>query len=169
MCYAWVRNSALMFLILSLLLLLSLLKLLLLLLFFLVNLLSKKQISEDVHGRRAHERVVCAYKLFTSIPFLRLSSIPPLQKKKRFQKDGFDLDLSYITPRVIAMGFPSTGTEAVYRNPMTEVQKFLKTSVLSTPFFLDPLRGAPTQVTDSVYHFVYFLSSEVYIIMTVQS
>ena len=35
------------------------------------------------------------------------------KKKKRFVQDGFNLDLTYVTPRVIAMGFPSTGVEAV--------------------------------------------------------
>lgn len=50
------------------------------------------------------------------------------KKKKRYVSadEGFDLDLSYITPRIIAMGFPSSGVEAAYRNPMPEVQRFFK-------------------------------------------
>ncbi len=38
-----------------------------------------------------------------------------------------DLDLTYITRRIIAMGFPSVGAEAIYRNPLPEVQRFFET------------------------------------------
>ena len=83
------------------------------------------------------------------------------KKKIRFQDSGFDLDLAYITPRIIgqshqhnmhqvrqhsnriiygtvflfrvptfpciaAMGAPSEGREALFRNPMSEVQRFFE-------------------------------------------
>ena len=49
------------------------------------------------------------------------------QNKRRYQKDGFDLDLCYITERVIAMSFPSKGMMAMYRNPVQEVARFFNT------------------------------------------
>lgn len=49
--------------------------------------------------------------------------------KRRYTKDGFDLDLSYMgeDDRIVAMGFPSESMEAAYRNPMKEVFRLLET------------------------------------------
>jgi len=45
--------------------------------------------------------------------------------KNRFDEEGFDLDLTYITPRVIAMSFPASGVESLYRNNLSKVSKFI--------------------------------------------
>jgi len=49
------------------------------------------------------------------------------KKKIRYRENGFDLDLAYITDSIISMGFPSEKLEGIFRNPMSEVQRFLET------------------------------------------
>lgn len=45
--------------------------------------------------------------------------------RRRFTEDGHSLDLSYITPQIIAMSYPSSGLESMYRNPIDKVADFL--------------------------------------------
>jgi phosphatidylinositol-3,4,5-trisphosphate 3-phosphatase/dual-specificity protein phosphatase PTEN len=47
-------------------------------------------------------------------------------KKKRFIDRKYNLDLSYITPRIIAMAYPASGLQVVFRNSIEQVSKFLK-------------------------------------------
>ena len=45
--------------------------------------------------------------------------------KKRVKESHYDLDLSYIGNRIIAMGYPAQGFEALYRNDFQSVRDFL--------------------------------------------
>jgi len=45
--------------------------------------------------------------------------------KVRFEKESFDLDLTYLSDRIIVHGFPAIGVEHIYRNPRYEVRRFL--------------------------------------------
>ena len=49
------------------------------------------------------------------------------KQKIRYQNENFDLDMAYITNRVIAMGFPSTGCETLYRNSLKDIINFFHT------------------------------------------
>lgn len=49
------------------------------------------------------------------------------KKRRRFIMGSFDLDMSYITDRLVAMSFPSQHIRAVYRNPLWQVKRVLDT------------------------------------------
>lgn len=48
------------------------------------------------------------------------------QNRRRYTEDGFNLDLTYITDRIIAMGYPARSIERLYRNSMYHTVKFLE-------------------------------------------
>ncbi len=45
-------------------------------------------------------------------------------RKKRFTDDGYNLDLTYVCNRIIAMAFPASGVESTYRNSIKDVKFF---------------------------------------------
>ena len=44
-------------------------------------------------------------------------------RKSRFKENGFNLDLTYVCPRIVAMAYPASGIESTYRNNINDVAK----------------------------------------------
>ena len=42
-------------------------------------------------------------------------------KKNRMKEAGYNLDLTYVCPRIIAMSFPAEGFEVTFRNDINDV------------------------------------------------
>ncbi|KAK2987860.1 hypothetical protein RJ640_025627, partial [Escallonia rubra] len=47
------------------------------------------------------------------------------KKRRRMLVGGYDLDMSYITDRILAMSFPAERVRAMYRNPLWQVKSVL--------------------------------------------
>jgi len=47
------------------------------------------------------------------------------ENKRRYTKDGWNLDLTYITDRVLVMSLPAMGAKSLYRNHIDDVARFL--------------------------------------------
>ena len=60
-------------------------------------------------------------KLAKANLFKRLVS----KKKRRLQNEYYDLDMAYITERIIGMGFPATGCQTFYRNSLVDLKTYL--------------------------------------------
>jgi phosphatidylinositol-3,4,5-trisphosphate 3-phosphatase and dual-specificity protein phosphatase PTEN len=46
-------------------------------------------------------------------------------KRNRYKEEGYNLDITYITDNILAMSFPASGMESVYRNQISKVAEFL--------------------------------------------
>ena len=53
--------------------------------------------------------------------------------RRRFADEEYNLDLTYITPQIIAMSYPSSGLEGIYRNPIDKVRNGLALSLIRLP------------------------------------
>jgi phosphatidylinositol-3,4,5-trisphosphate 3-phosphatase and dual-specificity protein phosphatase PTEN len=42
-------------------------------------------------------------------------------KRNRFKDDTYNLDITYVTKRVLGMSFPASGVETMYRNNINDV------------------------------------------------
>lgn len=48
------------------------------------------------------------------------------KKRRRMLVAGYDLDMTYITDRLLAMSFPAQRMRAMYRNPLWQVKSVLE-------------------------------------------
>ena len=43
-------------------------------------------------------------------------------KRNRFKDESYNLDITYVTKRVLGMSFPASGVETMYRNNINDVR-----------------------------------------------
>ena len=73
------------------------------------------------------ETVQMSYAVYMYMYCMCICIFCSLRGRDRYVNEEFDLDLTYITERIIAMSFPATGMESAYRNSLKDVAKMLKT------------------------------------------
>lgn len=66
-------------------------------------------------------------------------------KKNRMKEAGYNLDLTYVCPRVIAMSFPAEGLEVTFRNNISDVVSFVKERH-GSDFHIYNLSGRPYDI-----------------------
>ena len=88
------------------------------------SLVIKDMVSSDSKTIMTLTRIIRGLRMFKVIKLI----IEIVTKQRMmYNRDGFALDLSFVTPSCIAMSLPATGSRATFRNPIEEVERFLDT------------------------------------------
>ncbi|KAG8460131.1 hypothetical protein KFE25_014276 [Diacronema lutheri] len=81
-------------------------------------------VAADAAPRRLGAMLESAATPFLAMPLGLVRNVVS-GSKVRYTSGGYDLDLTYITDRIIAMGLPATSIEQAWRNSISEVVRFL--------------------------------------------
>lgn len=79
------------------------------------------QYEEELKSSKSEKTSACRFNCCFCLCMKKLVA----GKKRRLKADHCTLDLSYITQNIIAMGFPATNYEAMYRNSYDDVKNYL--------------------------------------------
>ncbi|KAL3274105.1 hypothetical protein HHI36_015521 [Cryptolaemus montrouzieri] len=97
----------------------------------LTNLLStakKEQIGlgKAINSPTKSDRRIRKSKMAAFLPPMNYLKTMVSKNRNRHKENGFDLDLTYITDRIIAMAYPADGMQSVFRNHLNDVHNFLE-------------------------------------------
>lgn len=110
----------------------------------------KNDLENGYLYQRLHKTALCPEKTQACNLLFHSCRKAVSGKKVRYEEDGFDLDLTYLSPRIIVHGFPAIGIEHIYRNPRYEIKRFLDTRHFEKyklyNFCCEPGRGYNSEV-----------------------
>jgi hypothetical protein len=84
----------------------------------------RDEVNSDSKSIMTLTRVIRGLRMFK---VLKLIIDLIIKRRMMYNKDGFSLDLSFVTPSCLVMSMPAVGSKANFSNPIEEVERFFDT------------------------------------------